>query len=138
MHDGGLPPMSDSFDLEQSSWTFKAFPALVLFNTQLPLLDKNALKVNLAAVPKPTHDAAWWGARTNTFNFKEEDQVPTEQFNRIIWAGLMGDKPYPTLRSGLDLRQNRAALLKSITSEPSMTEAHAGSGSKCSELQKTL
>ena len=44
VHDGGLPPMSDSFDLEQSSWTFKAFPALVLFNTQLPLLDKNAFE----------------------------------------------------------------------------------------------
>ena len=24
--------------------------------------------------------------------------VPTARFNRVIWQGLMGDKPYPVLR----------------------------------------
>jgi len=36
-----------------------ASPALVLFNSQLPLLDRD-LNVNLASIPKPTHHAAWW------------------------------------------------------------------------------
>ena len=114
VHTAGLPPMADAFDVNQTNWTFNAFPALVLFNTQLPLLDKNSLKLNLATIPKPTHDAAWWEARTNTFDFREEDRVPTQQFNQIIWEGLMGDKPYPTIRSGIDLRENREALLKTV------------------------
>ncbi len=116
VHDAGLPPMTDAFDTTQSDWTFSAFPALVLFNTQLPLLDKG-MKVNLTAIPKPTHEAAWWEARTKGFDFSQEDRVPTDLFNRVIWQGLMRDKPYPTNRSGLDLRQNREQLLKTTASQ---------------------
>jgi DNA-binding beta-propeller fold protein YncE len=130
VHDAGLPPMADAFDVNQASWTFNAFPALVLFNTQLPLLDKNSLKLNLASIPKPTHDAAWWEARTQGFDFSKEDQVPTQQFNRVIWEGLMGDKPYPTTRSGTDLRENREALLKSFSSQPATAEANGGGGAE--------
>jgi DNA-binding beta-propeller fold protein YncE len=130
VHDAGLPPMADAFDVNQASWTFNAFPALVLFNTQLPLLDKNSLKLNLASMPKPTHDAAWWEARTQGFDFSKEDQVPTEQFNRVIWEGLMGNKPYPTTRSGTDLRENREALLKSFSSQPATAEANGGGGAE--------
>lgn len=75
------------------------------------MLDKDG-KIDLASIPKPTHDAAWWEARTKGMDFSKEDRVPTDLFNHVIWEGLMGDKPYPTTRSGLDLRQNRAELLK--------------------------
>jgi len=119
--------MADAFDTSQASWTFNAFPALVLFNTQLPLLNKNSNKLNLAAIPKPTHDADWWEARTKGFDFSVEDRVPTEQFNHVIWEGLMGNKPYPTIRSGTDLRQNREVLLKSFTSQ-AVTPESSGSG----------
>jgi hypothetical protein len=35
------------------------------------------------------------------------------KFNRIIWEGLHGSNvPYPTVRSGADLRQNRVLILK--------------------------
>jgi hypothetical protein len=34
------------------------------------------------------------------------------KFNQIIWEGLHPGVPYPTVRSGLDLRKNRAELLK--------------------------
>ena len=47
VHDAGVPAMTGAFDTTPSSWTFSAFPALVLFNTQLPLLDKD-LKANLS------------------------------------------------------------------------------------------
>ena len=46
----------------------------------------------------PKHDAAYWDRVTAGFDFFEADQVPTAAFNRVLWAGLMGDKPYPTLR----------------------------------------
>jgi len=35
---------------------------------------------------------------TAGFNFSEADQVPVAQFNKVLWAGLMGHKPYPALR----------------------------------------
>jgi len=94
-------------------------------------LNKNSNKLNLAAaIPKPTHDAAWWEARTKGFDFSVEDRVPTEQFNHVIWEGLMGNKPYPTIRSGTDLRQNREVLLKSFTSQAVTPESSSSGGSK--------
>src|SRR5262249_25609017 len=124
VHDAGLPPMTDAFDTTQSSWTYSAFPALVLFNTQLPLLNKD-IKLRTANIPKPTHDAAWWEARTKDFDFSQEDRVDPEKFNRVIWQGLMGDRPYPTERSGADLRQNREQLLKNFgaANQPAASEA---------------
>jgi hypothetical protein len=37
LHDGGVPPMTDVFDVEQKNWTFNAVPSQYLYNTQLPL-----------------------------------------------------------------------------------------------------
>lgn len=111
VHDAGLPPMADAFDVSQSEWSFQATPAAVLFNTTLPITPPPTL--NLASIPKPIHDAAWWEERTKNFDFSKEDRVDPEVFNRVIWKGLMGDKPYPTNRSGADLRHNREQLLKS-------------------------
>jgi YVTN family beta-propeller protein len=58
------------------------------------------------------HDPAWWTAKVKGFDFHTEDRVDAETFNRILWEGIMGDLPYPTVRSGLDLRKNRDRLLK--------------------------
>jgi len=121
VHDAGLPPMTDAFDTTQANWTFSAFPALVLFNTQLPLLDKG-MKIDRGAIPKPTHDADWWEAKTKGFDFTQEDRVDADKFNRVIWEGLMGERPYPTVRSGADLRQNREQLLKNTASHSTTTE----------------
>jgi hypothetical protein len=120
--------MTDAFDTKQSSWTFSASPALVLYNTQLPLPGKS--KVNLSTIPKPTHNAAWWEARTKGFDFSQEDRVDPEKFNRVIWQGLMGEKPYPSTRSGADLRQNREQLLKSSAPQPSTKEVSGNAGAE--------
>ena len=124
VHDAGLPPMADAFDTTQKNWTFHATPAPVLFNTTLPLDPPPTL--NLASIPKPTHDAAWWEERTKSFDFSKEDRVDPEVFNRVIWRGLKGDRPYPTNRSGLDLRKNREQLLKSQAA--AQTAGATGSG----------
>jgi Phosphoesterase family len=102
-------PMTNVFDLSQTDWTFDAVPSIYLYNTQLPLPGRFAKN---KTIPKPTHDAAYWAERTKTFDFTREDNVNPDKFNRVIWAGLHGDKPYPTVRSGLDLRRNRSLLLK--------------------------
>ena len=59
----------------------------------------------------PTHNAAYWANVTKGMDFSSEDKVDGDQFNRILWTGLMGDKPYPSTPTGLDLRANRAELL---------------------------
>jgi len=100
-----------------SCWTYSAFPSLVLFNTQLPLLNKYVR--NLAALPQPTHDAAWWEAKTKGFDFSDADRVNPEAFNRVIWEGMMGAKPYPTTRSGANLRH-------SGTPQPETKEVNRG------------
>ena len=114
VHDAGVPPMSDAFDTSMdcspkqgggsACWTYSAFPAQILFTTSLPLLNKNS--VNVANMPHPTHDAAWWDAKTKGMDFSQEDRVNPDQFNRILWEGLMGDRPYPSTRSGADLRHS--------------------------------
>jgi YVTN family beta-propeller protein len=114
VHDSGVPPMSDAFDTSMdcsrkhgggsSCWTYSAVPAQILFTTSLPLLNKDS--VSMANLPHSTHDAAWWDAKTKGMDFSQEDRVNPDQFNRILWDGLMGDKPYPITRSGANLRRS--------------------------------
>jgi hypothetical protein len=85
------------------SGTYSAVPAPILLTTTLPILAKNSQITG--ALPKPTHDAAWWEAKTKGFDFSYEDRIDSQKFNRIIWEGMMGDKPYPATRSGADLRR---------------------------------
>jgi hypothetical protein len=59
------------------------------------------------------HDAAWWAAKTKGFDFSDADRIDAAAFNRVLWQGTMGDNlPYPTVRSGQDLRRNRSELIK--------------------------
>src|SRR5262249_15766163 len=97
LHDGGVPPMADIFDIHQANWTFRAEPSDILrTSTQLPLPPKPA---GVATLPlKPTHDAAWWGARSANFDFCQEDGMDAQAYNRLLWQGLMGDRPYPSPR----------------------------------------
>jgi hypothetical protein len=44
-------------------------------------------------------------------NFTSEDQFDFDDYNRILWKGIMGNKPYPAEASGKDLRENREELL---------------------------
>ncbi|MBZ5663576.1 MAG: phosphoesterase [Acidobacteriia bacterium] len=99
VHDSGVPPMTDAFDTNHAAWTYSAVPAQILYTTTLPILNKYVQ--NREALPHPTHDASWWEARTKGFDFSQEDRVDSDKFNRIIWEGMMGGKPYPTrLNSG--------------------------------------
>ena len=87
-------PMSEIFDLNQKEWTFEARPSAVLADTQLPL-NASARKMALAAEPvKIAHSARYWAAKTRGFDFREEDRVDAQAFNRIIWEG-MKNSPYP-------------------------------------------
>ena len=94
-------PMADVFDIRSSGkWTYAAEASTVLATTTLALAGTPNGEIRFAAAPamKPAHDAAYWDSVTAGFDFSEADQVPPAQFNRVLWTGLMGDKPYPVLR----------------------------------------
>jgi YVTN family beta-propeller protein len=83
-------PMTDVFDISSSgSWTFNAVASTLLKPTTLGL---DPQKVEFASGPnlKPTHDAQYWAEKTRDFDFSEEDRVPAELYNKILWEGLKG------------------------------------------------
>jgi YVTN family beta-propeller protein len=96
VHDAGVAPMTDAFNVSQAGWTYSAVPSSYLFGTSLPILNKYVRNPN--AIPHPTQDAAWWAAQTKGMDFSQADKVNPDQFNRILWKGLMGGKPYPAAR----------------------------------------
>jgi hypothetical protein len=115
LHDGGVPPMTEVFDVAQKDWTFDAVPSAYLLQTQLPIpvsAAKKALERSHGVIPMSTHDAAWWEAQTKGMDFSKADHVDPVAFNHIVWKGLKAGQAYPANRSGADLRQNRAQLLQ--------------------------
>jgi len=106
LNDALANPMTDIFNtVPNREWTFTATPASILYCTNLPL-PQPALPCN-----NPTPDAKYWARVTQGMDFTDADRVDGGVFNRILWKGLMGDKPYPAAPTGRDLRQNREKLL---------------------------
>lgn len=100
-----LRPMTDVFDLDQVDWRFRASPSIYLKSTQLPIPSSEFVS---AKTLQPTRDAAYWAEKTAEFDFSKEDNLKDpEKFNRIIWEGLKVNVPYPSTRSGANLRKNR-------------------------------
>jgi len=90
-------PMDEVFDVRTSGhWTYEAEASTVLATTTAGVFGKD-LGVKYAKGPTltPKHDAAYWAERTRGFDFSVADQVPPARFNRIIWEGLMANRPYP-------------------------------------------
>jgi YVTN family beta-propeller protein len=105
INDAFQSPMSEIFDLSKASWTFAAIPSPFLASTQLPIPADAYLQSSML----PTHDAAWWAKRASSFDFSLEDRLDADAYNRLLWRGLLGNRPYPVRRSGKDLRDRREA-----------------------------
>jgi hypothetical protein len=93
-------PMADVFDISSSrKWTFHAVASTLLKSTTLGL---DSTKVQFAPGPtlKPTHDAKYWAEKTRGFDFSEEDRVPAELYNQILWEGLKGTAAPATQAQG--------------------------------------
>jgi YVTN family beta-propeller protein len=97
-------PMADAFDITMpAAWTYTAVASTVLKTTSLALALARPREdggVRFAEGPdmKPKHNAAYWDKVTVGMDFSEADQVPAAKFNRVLWTGLMGRKPYPTIK----------------------------------------
>jgi DNA-binding beta-propeller fold protein YncE len=109
LNDALARPMADVFNKTPSAWSFTAVPSPYLYGTDLA----SALPPKAASmvVPKSTHDAKYWARVTKGMDFSSEDKFDFARYNRILWAGLMGNKPYPDKPTGKDLRKNRKEYL---------------------------
>jgi hypothetical protein len=118
--DGTAEPMADVFDLTQSTWNYASLvPGILRTSSTLPLPAKtssNSLpdtKQNRLA-SKPRHNAKWWASKMAGQDFDKEDDLDTVNYNLVLWQGMKGKRvPYPEVRSGADLSENRDQLLKS-------------------------
>lgn len=92
-------PMSDVFDIRSSgNWSFVAKASTVLTSGQLATIS-GGLGIQFAAGLrlKPKHSPAYWAKATAGFDFSDADRVPPAKFNKVLWKGLMGRKPYPAM-----------------------------------------
>ena len=106
LNDALATPMTDIFNtVPNRDWTFTATPASILYCTDLPVPPP------VQPCNNPTPDARYWARVTRGMDFTDADRVDGGVFNRILWKGMMGDKPYPAAPTGKDLRQNREKLL---------------------------
>ena len=107
-------PMTEVFDLNQSVWTYTPIVPDILRNSTLPLparTAQNSLPQTPAVLAwaKDRHDAKWWQKKSGDMDFEEEDKLDSGRFNRILWNGMMGARPYPTVRWGAALRSKENA-----------------------------
>jgi YVTN family beta-propeller protein len=107
LNDAAAAPMTEIFNPTPGKWSFKATPSSILYNTSLPLPPPSVSMV----VPKPAHNAKYWAQATKGMDFTDADRLDDNLYNRILWKGMMGNKPYPAGPTGADLRQNREDLL---------------------------
>jgi hypothetical protein len=99
-------PMEDVFDIRSSgAWSYTAEASTVLATTTVarPMTDTGWTFAKGPALT-PQHSAAYWEGVTAGFDFSRADQVPPGQFNRVLWAGLMGNRTYPGFRQPFFVR----------------------------------
>ncbi len=92
-------PMADVFDINSSPvWSYSAVASTVLETTDLATETPGGLGAAFArgAIIRPKHDAKYWATLTAGFDFSDADRVPPAKFNRVLWNGLMGGRPYPS------------------------------------------
>jgi hypothetical protein len=109
-------PMTDVFDLNQWIWSYSPVVPDILRTSDLPLpaiTAENSLPRTpwVLAYSKDKHTADYWQRKLGDMDFEEEDKLDTPRFNREIWKGMMGNKPYPRQRTGQNLRENRRPIL---------------------------
>ena len=84
-YDAAATPLWKCFDSIPKAFAFKALLPNVDFNEQNTAINE-------------------WQKRSELFHFAVEDSNNDVEFNRVLWHGIKGDKPFPGPR--------RAAFVK--------------------------
>jgi YVTN family beta-propeller protein len=113
--DANAAPMADLFSETPDPTPYVAVVpgtlcAMPVDTTMVPACGDPSVTKTLATAE--LHDAAWWAEQTKDLDFHDADRIDAEEFNHILWRGIMGDHaPYPAARSGADLSKGREKLL---------------------------
>jgi hypothetical protein len=122
LNDALAQPMADIFNITPAPWSFTATPSAYLYCTSL----SQYLPTPAQACPPLPQTAKYWSRVTKGMDFASEDRFDFAQYNRILWRGMMGNRPYPAKSNGKDLRQNREKLLSryrlSVTQKAAQTQ----------------
>jgi DNA-binding beta-propeller fold protein YncE len=94
MQDANAAPMVDAFTTTPVVAAYTAIIPGVLCKP--PVAKELVPACNHASTPQTRpvaqlHDGAWWAAMTQGMDFHTPDAVDANRFNRILWAGVMGD-----------------------------------------------
>lgn len=102
LNDALAAPMADLFDasLAPSRFAYTAKVPDLLRSTALPLPAATASNTvarpaAMAMTGRRKHGAAYWARVMRGQNFDREDALDTDRFNRALWRGMMGERPYP-------------------------------------------
>ena len=98
LNDANARPMSDVFTTTADLTPYTAtIPGILCQPPVDPKLVPECKKSSapITAAVKPLHNGAWWAKATKGFNFKHPDLNNAELFNRVLWKGMMGNRPYP-------------------------------------------
>ena len=92
-------PMADVFDISLSDeWTYTAVASTLLRDGPLNLAQwDGGIPIEEGPSIKPSQKSSYWVKATRKFDFREADLVPPDQFNRVLWKGMMVGKAYPRL-----------------------------------------
>jgi WD40 repeat protein len=92
-------PMSDVFNIRSlAAWSYTATASTALLTTTLQLAQgKEGVRFAQGPIVKPKHSAKYWARVTAGFDFSDADRVPVARFNKVLWKGMMGSKPYPKM-----------------------------------------
>jgi DNA-binding beta-propeller fold protein YncE len=96
LNDALAAPMTDLFDPNVTSWSYKPIVPDVLRSTKLPL--PPAGHPVTAANRQPRRSAAYWIKALAGQDFSEPDRIDPVAFNRALWQGFKGDAPYPATK----------------------------------------
>jgi hypothetical protein len=96
-------PMTEVFDLKSKEWHYTAEASTVLATTHLAgMLRDSGIRYTKGPKVTPKHDFRYWADATAGFDFSNADRMPSAEFNRVLWKGLMGNRPYPALTGRRD------------------------------------
>ncbi|HWE06572.1 MAG TPA: alkaline phosphatase family protein [Rhizomicrobium sp.] len=115
IYEAAQRPMADVFDLKQKKWDFSARPSQALRASALPIPKRRANSRDDSGFAF-AHDAAWWARKTAGYDWSSEDRIDAEQYDRLLWTGLAGARPYPSAPRGP--RTERKPALSSAAGGP--------------------
>jgi len=103
LNDALAAPIAEVFDpsLSPTAFVYAAKVPEILRSTSLPVPAATASNtvahpVSIAMVgTRLHHGAAYWQRVMRGQNFDREDALDTPRFNRALWRGIMGNRPYP-------------------------------------------